>query len=120
MYLLYGAEKLAKRNSFYVLDICKLSEDRTIIILVVRYCCCCCCYYYCCCCCCYYYYDCCCYYCYRSDFMNDYLEPSTSSYPDLHYGTTTLCTEIKKDKYITAHSIDDRLSHKEIATKATS
>ncbi len=56
--------------------------------------------------------------------MNDYLEPTSTTYPDLHYGTTTLNAELKKDKQTTAHSIDDRLCHthhnKKIATKATS
>ena len=42
-----------------------------------------------------------------SDFMEDFLEPPDSDFPDIHYGTTTMSSEVKKDK--SQHSLDDRL-----------
>lgn len=51
-----------------------------------------------------------------TDFMDEYLEPARSAFPDIHYGMTTLSAEIKKDKYSSSihhqqHSVDDRLDH---------
>lgn len=51
-----------------------------------------------------------------TDFMDEYLEPSRSAFPDIHYGMTTLSAEIKKEKYSASihhqqHSVDDRLDH---------
>ena len=46
--------------------------------------------------------------------MGDYLNPLSTAFPELHYGTTTLSTEVKKEKYGVPSSsvvqqIDDRL-----------
>ncbi|XP_019852891.1 PREDICTED: mesoderm induction early response protein 1 [Amphimedon queenslandica] len=44
---------------------------------------------------------------YISDFMDDFLEPPDPDFPDLHYGTTTMAAEIKKDR--SQHLLDSRL-----------
>ena len=43
--------------------------------------------------------------------MNDYLDPSHTDYPDLHYGTTTLSAEVKKDRHASLQQVDARLNH---------
>ena len=40
--------------------------------------------------------------------MGDYLEPARTEFPELHYGTTTLSAEIKKDR---GAPLDDRTRH---------
>ncbi len=56
----------------------------------------------------------------RSDFMNDYLEPSRTDYLDLHYGTTTLSAEIKKDRHASLQQVDARLNHTPHLSKSIS
>lgn len=40
--------------------------------------------------------------------MDDFLEPPDPDFPDLHYGTTTMSAEIKKDRS-QQHLLDNRL-----------
>ena len=56
---------------------------------------------------------------FSSDFMESYLDPPETEFTDLHYGSTTLSNEVKKDRSQILNDERMRQMQKAIAAKSS-
>lgn len=56
---------------------------------------------------------------FSSDFMESYLDPPDTEFADLHYGSTTLSNEVKKDRSQILNDERMRQMQKAISAKSS-